>query len=521
MTDSPGPALPPNGGARLRAALMAAGWTADAVLDVLGPAAQAALERGEGVPGLLHTARPEVAGTPVATLVRLFLLQTDVAEEDLAAALRGFEVDELVAAGIVERAAGGVRAVVDIRPYGTDDGPEGGWYVTGDLDTRLDVSRRLGREVRQDHVLGVGGASATLAQLVPRTPVRRALDLGTGGGVQVLHLSRHAGEVVATDVLPRALAFARLTADLNGIEVDLRLGDLLDPVRDERFDLVVSNPPFVIGAPDVHTYRDAGLPLDTLGARLLAEVPPLLEPGGLFVMIGDWVRLAGEPAHDRVRQWLPETGFDAVVVVRDEEDPAAYVSTWLRDAGEHTAPDALERYERWLSGLLAADVAAVEFGWVLVRRNDGGPARTEVLDWPHPVEQPVGPWLVARLDAVTTLAGLDDDSLLAGPLALRADVTQEQHGRPGEEDPETVVFRQARGLREARTVSAEAAGICGAVDGTIPLGVLVQAVAAVLEEDGKALAERVVPEVRDLVRRGFLTLPWAAEATAPATGPPG
>lgn len=489
---------------RLRQSMVDAGYDADGVLRLLGPAAQAALERGEGVPALRRTAQASADDARLATLVRLFFLQVAVAEDAAAAAL---PLDVVVPAGILAVADGAARALVDIRPYGADDGPDGGWYITGDLDTRLDIARVGGAEVRQDHVLGVGGASATLAQLVPRTPVRRALDLGTGGGVQVLHLSRHADAVVATDVLPRALAFARLTAELNGIEVDLREGNLLEPVAGETFDLVVSNPPFVIGAPDVHTYRDAGLPLDTLGARLLAEIPPLLAPGGVFVMIGDWVRVAGEPRSERIRSWLPGNGFDSLVVVRDEEDPAAYVSTWLRDAGEHTAPDALERYERWLAGLEDAGVEAVEFGWVVVRRHDREGHLHEVLDWPHPVEQPVGPWLVERLDAAVRLDSADDDMLLAVGFAVRDDVVQEQHGQPGDEDPETVVLRQQRGLRQARTVSSQTAGVVGACDGTIPLGLLIDAVAQVLGADPAVLRPQILGEVRELALDGFVGRP--------------
>ena len=46
--------------------------------------------------------------------------------------------------------------------------------------------------IRPDFVLGVSSASSTLAQLTVRDPVGRALDLGTGCGVQSLHLARHA-----------------------------------------------------------------------------------------------------------------------------------------------------------------------------------------------------------------------------------------------------------------------------------------------------------------------------------------
>ena len=62
------------------------------------------------------------------------------------------------------------------------------WWVVSDLGTGLDGA---GGPLPAEHVLGVGGASATLAQLTPRRAVGRTLDVGTGCGVQALHASRH------------------------------------------------------------------------------------------------------------------------------------------------------------------------------------------------------------------------------------------------------------------------------------------------------------------------------------------
>src|SRR5690606_7733671 len=131
------------------------------------------------------------------------------------------------------------------------------WWLASDPGETV-----TGGPLPTDHVLGLGGASTTLTSWTPRPGVGRALDLGTGGGVQALHLSTHATAVVATDLSARALAYARFTAALNDLELDLRQGSLLDPVVGETFDLVVSNPPFVItpraeGVP-LYEYRDGG-----------------------------------------------------------------------------------------------------------------------------------------------------------------------------------------------------------------------------------------------------------------------
>lgn len=484
---------------RLRAALGTAGYTADGVLDLLGPDAHAALARGETVPARRRTA----GGSPLETLVRLFLLQLAVPARHAAAAL---PLVDALTGGLLELAGDDVRARLDIRPYGADDAPEGGWWLVSDLGTGLDG---VHRPLRSDHVLGLGGASASLAELTPRRDVGRALDIGTGCGVQALHLSRHAQHVVATDVLPRALALARLTAALNDVELDLREGSLTEPVAAERFDLVVSNPPFVIGAPDARTYRDAGMPLDGVTRRLLQSAPDLLADGGTYVALANWVRLRGEGPEERIAGWLPDAaGFESLVLVRDEQDPAAYVSTWLRDAGEEGGAAYAERYDRWLDALEAAAVESIAFGWVMVRRYpaDGRTAGRAVLACPQAVEQPLGDRLVTDLDTSHWLRDQPDDALLRSRLRLRADVQQEQVGRPGAEDPESLVLRQQRGLRNATRASTATAALVGACDGSLPLATLVDAVATVLGEPCDRLTGPLLADVRALLRSGFLTV---------------
>src|SRR6476646_7770124 len=86
-----------------------------------------------------------------------------------------------------------------------------------------------GEPEQPDHVAGVHGPSLTLSHLTVRRPVERALDMGTGSGVQAILASRHSDHVVATDLNERALNFAAFNAVLNGVEnVEFRTGSFFE-----------------------------------------------------------------------------------------------------------------------------------------------------------------------------------------------------------------------------------------------------------------------------------------------------
>ncbi|HEX5561216.1 MAG TPA: methyltransferase [Nocardioidaceae bacterium] len=491
---------------RLREALQAAGYRYDAVTGLLGPVAHAALSRNETTPGLRATA----GGSPLETLVRLWLLQAPVARDAAARALPGL-VGPLGAAGLLEVSGGEARALVDVRPYADE---ERDWWLVSDLTPGLD-----GAPVRvsTDHVLGVSSASTSLAQLTVREPVATAFDLGTGCGVQALHLSCHATRVVASDVNERALAMTRLNAALNGVDVEVRAGSLFEPVAGERLDLVVTNPPFVVspgdqGAAERLVYRDSGLPGDEVLRRVVTGAPAHLAPGGRCQVLANWVHERGRPWQERVGGWLePPTGSgrrgsgcDAWVVQREVADPAEYVELWLKDAGVHGRPDYAQRYDAWLAWFEARGVEAIGMGWVHLRRVDREPV-VHLEEWPWQVEQPLGEEVADRGRRTDLLAALDDEALLGTRLVARVDVRQESTGEPGAADPETIVLRQQRGMRRARAVDTVEAGLVGACDGELSVGAILDALASLLDRSAGTLRREKVAVVRDLVADGFLT----------------
>ena len=465
---------------RLADALRAAGYTADAVVELLGAEAAGALARGERVPAL----RATTGGSAVETLVRLFLLGSTEPAAAVEAALP--------VSAVLERDGAGYRAAVDVRPYEQ-------WWVVADLGTDV----RPG-PVRPDHVLGVGPASLTLAGATVRRPVGTALDVGTGSGVQALHLATHAGAVTATDTLPRAVALARLTARLNGLDWELLTGDLLDPVAGRRFDLVVCNPPFIVGPGRVDgmagfAYRDSGLAGDELCRRLVRRAPAHLADGGRCQLLANWVHREGEPWQDRVGGWLAGSGCDAWVWQRELADPAQYAALWLADAGERGSPGYEDRYARWLDWFAAERIEAVGFGLITLHRSGAADPAVRLEEVPQQLDEPTGPHVAAWFDQLEALRGADLEQVR---FRRAPGLVLEQVAEPGPAGWAITGqrLRQPAGLRRSAEVDEVVAALVAGCDGERPLGEL----AAVLRLAHGVDPAEVATLAAGLADRGFL-----------------
>ena len=535
----PPPAVTPAQATSLRADLAESGWGVEAVAALLGEAADAALRREIRLPALRAVRAALAAGSapsPVAVLTALFMLGEPVPATALDAALPRTAAASAAAIGLVGEpdGAGYVRARVDLRPHeAVDDAGEVRWWVASDLGELV-----TGRALAPDHVLGVGGAGLTLAGLTPRTPVHAALDLGCGCGIQTLYLLRHAEYVVATDISTRALAFTAFNAALAGVSVagapdagtesvagsesgsdsgagrlELLRGSLLEPVAGRRFDLIVSNPPFVITPPAV---REAGLPLmeyrDAGGPvlpRLVAGLGEHLEPGASAVMLSNWEHRGAGSWRDAVAAWLPE-GLDAWVVEREFQDPVEYAAMWLRDGGLTPDRDA-EAFdaalEAWIDDFEVRDVRGVGFGYLIVHRPRRPREPWRLLEEVTTSGQGVlGPHVAEVLEARERLAGLDDEAVADLHPLLAPDVTEERHLIPGAAEPTVILLRQGGGLGRTLRASTAVAALAGVADGELSVDQIASAVAALTGEDVTALRTEMVEATRRLVTTGLLTV---------------
>ncbi|QIV80724.1 class I SAM-dependent methyltransferase [Mycolicibacterium frederiksbergense] len=476
----------------LGADLRAAGYTVDGVAELLGADVHAALGRGVWWPALRVT-----GDDPLSTLVRLFLLGAQVPRGHLLEVFTRVPLDALVAGGVLELADGTVRAALDIRPH--SDGARD-FLVVSDQDAAL-----RGAPLRRDHVLGIGGASMSLARAVIRTPVRRALDLGTGCGIQALHLDGHCEQIVGTDTNERALKLAAATARLNGMSWDLRSGSLFEPVEGERFDLIVSNPPFVVGSgASDYIYRDSGVAGDDLCRSLIEQVGDYLNPGGTAQIMANWIVREGD-WRDRVRDWLADTGLHAWVVQRELADPVSYVSLWLADAGE--SPDqTARRGGAWLDWFTEQGVTGIGMGLICLRRPRDGEAPEQILEEITGADELVtGTEVEAFFARRDYLRDTSDEALLAARLST-APVFLEQQSLPGPQGWQQVgaAVRRPGGPGAVIGVDEVLTALLAGCRGEVPLGALIALLAAHHGVQADALADAALPEVRDAIGRGIL-----------------
>lgn len=495
-------------------------WERGAAAESTHPGS--ALRRGHRVPALRALERVDAADRPLATLVRCFVLGAVVPSADLAAALPTLGLDGAVALGLVEldgTDGDTARPRADLRPYAFADAVgDGEWWIASDLGELA-----TGGALPEEHVLGVGGASTTLSGLLLQQHAGTTFDLGTGCGIQAMHASRFSDRVVATDISERALRYARLNARLNRLDgIEFRSGSLYDPIAGERVDRIVSNPPFVItprreGVP-AYEYRDGGLVGDGIVEAVVRGAAQHLAPGGIAQLLGNWeYRRAADPGElddglERVTGWAAASGLEYWIVERERQDPSEYAETWIRDGGTRPGTPEFEALHRaWLDDFAERGVESVGFGYVLLRRPAEGDGRAPRLARAERLHGPLGAapgglgaHLAECVAASDRLAALDDDALRDLRVAVAPDVTEERHHWPGAEQPAVILLRQGGGFGRVVDAGTGLAALVGAADGELPLGVLSDAIAQLLDADAAELWDELATAVRELVAGGLL-----------------
>lgn len=477
----------------LREALWSAGFTAARVAEAMRTEGIGFIPRPTQVPVLLRVL-PE--GIVLSTLVKLFLAAATVDRGEAEKALAPIGVEGATALGLIhEDDTGGVAALCRLAP-------------AGDLLMAFDLVPGYEVDLPPDVVVGVSSSSRYLADTTVRRPVGSALDIGTGSGVQALLAAGHATTVTATDTNSRALAYTRFNALLNGLDnIELLEGDLLSPVAGRSFDLIVSNPPFVVSPDSDYLYRDSPLPRDSVSRELVRDTAGMLKPGGFAHLMVSWVHDFGGDWTEPLREWVNGLGCDAWLLHFNTDDPYDHSSSWNLPLERDTARY-IATVERWLDWMATEGIEAVSYGSVILRRRDGtnwtqaqSLAGTNV----GPANDQVRSLFTARdlIDGVGGPGGLLDQRLV---LDAEHRMDQSLHCRNGRFDVESAVFHLKRGLHFRAAVDVYSAQLMSRFDGQRTVREAIEEAAVVLDADvdHQTLVDRSTTLVGVMLETGFL-----------------
>ena len=446
------------------------------------------------LPVLLRRTRD---GSPLATLVRLFVLGVAVDQSAVGAALPTVKAEWLAERGLVRIDGDQVEATVQLRCY------QG-------LIVAFDFLRRHGEALSPAYVMGISPSSLTLGGLTVRRRCRNALDLGTGSGIQAFFAAQHSDRVIATDKNPRAVEIARFNAAFNGLpQIECREGDLFEPVAGETFDLIVSNPPFIISPDNVYYFLHSGKTGDEVCRTIAREAGTYLEPGGFCQFLANWTEIEGEAWRDRLAGWCEGTGCDALVLKRGSQAPDAYAAIWIETEGGEEA--FAKAFDVWMDYYERLGVQAISSGLISLRkRADGGAGTRQPWFWaedsPDSMTFPAGIDVLAMFEAQDFLRAHPGDEVLGQRFRLSPDARLDAQSRPAEEGWEyvTTQLRRDTGLHWMGGIDVFGAEMLGRCDGTRTIGELLDELATMVEMDRSDQAPVWVAVVRRLTERGFL-----------------
>jgi SAM-dependent methyltransferase len=291
-------------------------------------------------------------------LIRLFYLGESVAAGESEELVPKKILRHLLEGGFLERDGERVRPACMLMHF-------------GELILASDP-RRNGEAHGPGLVLGVNQTTQLLARCTILPAGGKALDLGTGCGTLALAAAPNAASVMGTDINPRALEFAALNAALNGVtNVSFLQGDRFDPVVGERFDSIVSNPPFFLAPVSGLVYCDNSMHLDGFVESLARSAPKFLEKDGVFQMLCEWVELESEPWEERLKPWFQGSQCDVHIWQGYQFSPVDYARKRALEQSQLDPEAAVVSFRERISYLTKYGVKEVFGGLISIRRRSG------------------------------------------------------------------------------------------------------------------------------------------------------
>src|SRR5215469_11993934 len=425
------------------------------------------------------------ADSRLGRLVQMFGMGEALDAEEAISALAPLKVDRLVKAGLIRLQGKRLEPRIYIQTHG-----------------RLLLAVPIDESEKERTVMLVSPSSRELDKAMVRRPSRNTLDLGTGCGVLALAAAGHSEKVSAVDINPRAIQFSEFNCQLNQVRnVTCLQGSCFEPVRGQKFDLIVTNPPFVLSPASRLMYRDSGRDGDAFCIDLARDAARLLNVGGYFEMIFQWIQRAEGGWQDELMRSFAGIGCDVWILRVENDSPDGHVQKWIKES------DTKAQYSRWREYLTSRGAASVGTGFCIMKRITGRAPRIWFDEFPDECSERYGE-AIDRVFAIRERIEAQSDveflreRLLASP---SLQLVQESRQKGG--DWKIVVselildWGMKYSFGDVDAVLAELAGGC---DGKRTLREVFEGVATAHQMATENVISKKLSVVRDLARYGFL-----------------
>ncbi|MEW5766752.1 MAG: HemK2/MTQ2 family protein methyltransferase [bacterium] len=308
----------------------------------------------------LHTHRLRKI-CPENILIRLFLLEEELEAKAIKHVFTPSEVEILEKIKLIRIKERGRRVKSQVKIY-----PYQGYYFASDRQFFPE------EEVKDaELVYYIGSDSIDLASSTVRREVTSTLDLCTGTGIQAILAAKHTRKVIGVDINPRAVNFAGFNAKLNQVEnVSFVVGDLYEPVGEDKFDLILANPPFV---PSPHEesdevfYRDGGKKGHDILSQIMRGLSAHLKEGGYCQIITLFARTSDRSQEELLKSWLNNGPYQTSLFLLDTYSiyQIAYSNTFTI-ALEKNYNTYKKEVVRWLESFVSQGIEAIDYGVINV-----------------------------------------------------------------------------------------------------------------------------------------------------------
>lgn len=433
-------------------------------------------------PGCLHT------------LYRWFWIGLPVDRPTAAQFIPGRIIDLLIARAILIPETGGLASPYRLTPFNE-------FFIASDHPVSQDG------DLRSDFVSYPNPTTLMTWRLSIPAPVASTLDLGTGNGVLALAAASHSGRVVATDLNPRAREFCLFNASLNGVtNIEYREGSTFEPVRGERFDVILANPPFFITPFVRHIFSDNTMELDGFCRTLIQQAPEYLNDNGYCQLLIEWAQVKGQPWRERLAEWIQNLECDVWVIAAYSRSIADYSLIRVQEHRDDPAEQAAQ-IASWTSYFESRQVESI-YGGVITLRRSSGRHWVRIEELQTEVNRPFGACLHRVFENRDYLDTHSDEDLLDTRPSLPASAAMTQRFTISAEGWKvaSLDLHLNEGLPYSIGLQSQVADFVGRCDGKRTLREIAEQTAASNGVDPALVRQESCRIVRQFADRGMLIL---------------